>query len=75
MAIAIRTAVIRDGIALVQAGGGVVADSVPSAEHQESVNKSRAVLRAVALAGALHEVRDGVPAAPAAGHTGGTRRR
>jgi anthranilate synthase component 1 len=53
MAIAIRTAVIRDGIAYVQAGGGVVADSVGAAEHQESVNKSRAVLRAVATAATL----------------------
>ncbi len=53
MAIAIRTAVVRDGVAYVQAGGGVVADSVPSAEHQESVDKSMAVLRAVAVAGTL----------------------
>jgi anthranilate synthase component 1 len=50
MAIAIRTAVIRDGVAYVQAGGGVVADSVASAEHQESLNKSQAVLRAVSAA-------------------------
>ncbi len=53
MAIAIRTAVIRDGTAYVQAGGGVVADSEPLAEHQESVNKSMAVLRAVAAASGL----------------------
>jgi anthranilate synthase component 1 len=53
MAIAIRTAVIRDGVAYVQAGGGVVADSVPADEHQESVNKSMAVLRAVAAATGL----------------------
>jgi anthranilate synthase component 1 len=53
MAIAIRTAVIRDGVAYVQAGGGVVADSVGASEHQESVNKSRAVLRAVAAASTL----------------------
>jgi anthranilate synthase component 1 len=53
MAIAIRTAVIRDGVAFVQAGGGVVADSVPAAEHQESVNKSQAVLRAVAAAATI----------------------
>ncbi len=53
MAIAIRTAVIRDGVAFVQAGGGVVADSDPLAEHQESVNKSMAVLRAVAAASGL----------------------
>ncbi len=53
MAIAIRTAVIRDGVAYVQAGGGVVADSVPADEHQESVNKALAVLRAVAAAASL----------------------
>ena len=53
MAIAIRTAVISGGVAYVQAGGGVVADSVPADEHQESVNKSMAVLRAVAAATSL----------------------
>jgi anthranilate synthase component 1 len=53
MAIAIRTAVIRDGVAYVQAGGGVVADSVGATEHQESQNKARAVLRAVAAAATL----------------------
>lgn len=53
MAIAIRTAFIRDGVAYVQAGGGIVADSVPEAEYQESVNKAAAVLRAVATAATL----------------------
>lgn len=53
MAIAIRTAVIRDQVAYVQAGAGIVADSVPTAEYEESVNKSMAVLRAVATAGRL----------------------
>jgi anthranilate synthase component 1 len=53
MAIAIRTAVIRDGRAFVQAGGGIVADSDPQAEFDESVNKASAVLRAVASAGSL----------------------
>ena len=52
-AIAIRTAVLRDGKAYVQAGGGVVADSDPAAEDQESRNKALAVLRAVALAETL----------------------
>jgi anthranilate synthase component 1 len=56
MAIAIRTAVIKDGTAYVQAGAGIVADSVPSSEHQECVNKAAAVLRAVAAAGALRTV-------------------
>ena len=50
-AIAIRTAVIRDGIGYVQAGAGVVADSLPSAEDAESVNKAAAVLGAIAEAG------------------------
>lgn len=52
-AIAIRTALLRDGTAYVQAGGGVVADSVPAAEEQESRNKAAAVLRAVAVAATL----------------------
>lgn len=50
MAIAIRTALMRDGRAYVQAGGGVVADSAPEAEEQESRNKAAAVLSAIAVA-------------------------
>jgi anthranilate synthase component 1 len=53
LAIAIRTATIVDGRAYVQAGGGLVADSIPEAEFQESVNKAAAPLRAVAIANAL----------------------
>ena len=49
-AIAIRTAVIHDGMLHVQAGGGVVADSVPALEWEETLNKGRAMFRAVALA-------------------------
>ncbi|KGE02855.1 anthranilate synthase component I [Pseudohaliea rubra] len=49
-AIAIRTAVLKDGELHVQAGAGIVADSVPAAEWQETVNKARAVLRAAAMA-------------------------
>ncbi|MDQ6950794.1 MAG: anthranilate synthase component I [Mariprofundales bacterium] len=49
-AIAIRTAVIRDGRVLVQAGAGIVADSDPANEHRECVNKATAMFRAVALA-------------------------
>ncbi len=48
--IAIRTAVIRDGQVHVQAGAGIVADSVPENEHRECVNKATAMFRAVALA-------------------------
>ncbi|MDO8907750.1 MAG: anthranilate synthase component I [Pseudohongiella sp.] len=50
MAIAIRTAVIKDGTLYVQAGAGVVADSVPTLEWEETMNKARAIFRAVALA-------------------------
>jgi anthranilate synthase component 1 len=44
--IVLRTAVVRDGMMYVQAGGGVVADSVPEAEYQETVNKARALFAA-----------------------------
>ncbi|OHC75942.1 MAG: anthranilate synthase component I [Rhodospirillales bacterium RIFCSPLOWO2_12_FULL_58_28] len=44
--IALRTAVVKDGIMSVQAGGGIVADSDPEAEYQESRNKARALIRA-----------------------------
>jgi anthranilate synthase component 1 len=57
MAIAIRTAVVRDGTAHLQAGAGIVADSLPSAEYDETVNKAAAALRAVATASALRTVR------------------
>ncbi|WP_134016122.1 anthranilate synthase component I [Modicisalibacter xianhensis] len=49
-AIAIRTAVIKDGELHVQAGAGIVADSVPEMEWQETLNKGRALFRAVAMA-------------------------
>ncbi|MDQ6999779.1 MAG: anthranilate synthase component I family protein, partial [Mariprofundus sp.] len=49
-AIAIRTAVIHGGQVHIQAGAGIVADSVPEKEHQECVNKATAMFRAVALA-------------------------
>jgi anthranilate synthase component 1 len=45
-AIAIRTAVIRNGRLFVQAGAGIVADSVPQSEWDETMNKGRAVFRA-----------------------------
>lgn len=53
MAIAIRTAVLRDGVAHVQAGAGIVADSVPESEDAECRAKAAAVLRAVATAATL----------------------
>ena len=46
LAITIRTCVIANGIASVQAGGGIVHDSVPESEWTETQNKARAVLRA-----------------------------
>jgi anthranilate synthase component 1 len=49
-AIAIRTAVIQDGTLHIQAGAGVVADSVPALAWAETMNKGRAIFRAVALA-------------------------
>ena len=53
MAIAIRTALIRDGRASVQAGGGIVADSVEALEYEESRNKAAAAVRAVQVASRL----------------------
>jgi len=50
LAIAIRTAVVKDKELHVQAGAGIVADSDPNAEWQETQNKARAVLRAAELA-------------------------
>jgi anthranilate synthase component 1 len=50
MAIAIRTAVIKEGTLHIQAGGGIVADSIPSREWEETLNKRRAMFRAVAMA-------------------------
>ncbi len=44
--IALRTALVKDGVMYAQAGGGVVADSQPDAEYQESVNKTKALIRA-----------------------------
>ena len=51
--IAIRTAVIKNGVAYVQAGAGIVADSDPISENQECINKAAAVLGAIATANAM----------------------
>jgi anthranilate synthase component 1 len=48
-AIAIRTAVIKDEVLHVQAGAGVVADSIPELEWKETMNKARAIMRAAAM--------------------------
>jgi len=57
-AIAIRTALIKDGTAHVQAGAGIVAESIPANEAQETRDKAAALLRAVGLASRL---RTGLP--------------
>jgi anthranilate synthase component 1 len=46
----LRTALLKDGQVHIQAGAGVVADSVPAAEYQETVNKAAALFKAVAMA-------------------------
>ena len=51
--IALRTCVLKDGIAYVQAGAGVVADSDPASEYQETINKAQGMLRAIARAKGL----------------------
>lgn len=66
MAIAIRSALLRDGKAYVQAGGGIVADSELEAEAQETVNKAAAPLRAALIARSLAPVSGDVAAAVAA---------
>jgi anthranilate synthase component 1 len=57
MAIAIRTAVLHQGRAYVQAGAGIVADSDPATEEAETRHKARAVLSAIATAEGLKEIR------------------
>jgi anthranilate synthase component 1 len=54
LAIAIRTAVIRDGKAYVQAGAGIVLDSVAALENQETKSKASAPLRAIQAANQMH---------------------
>ncbi|GAB2644661.1 anthranilate synthase component I [Gordonia jinhuaensis] len=63
-AIAIRTALIADGSAFVQAGGGVVADSEPEYEYNEARNKATAVLRAIAAAETMRRTGDPATAPP-----------
>jgi anthranilate synthase component 1 len=53
--IGIRTAVLRNGKAYVQAGAGVVQDSVPEREYEETRNKARGLLQAISLAERLEE--------------------
>lgn len=58
MAIAIRTALLENGVAHVQAGAGIVADSVPANEAQETRDKAAALMRAISLASKLRPARD-----------------
>lgn len=50
MAIAIRTLVVHDGVIHLQAGAGIVADSDPEAEYEETINKAKGVMRAIEMA-------------------------
>lgn len=63
-AIAIRTAVIKDNNLYIEAGGGVVADSISRLEWKESLNKGRAIFRAAALAEARLDLEAASPALP-----------
>jgi len=64
--IAFRSAVVKDGVAYIQAGGGLVADSVPANEYMETVHKSAAVQRAIDLAeSGLNMAPQDAPAEPA----------
>jgi len=63
-AITIRTIIMRDGVASVQAGGGIVYDSKPSAEFEETVNKALALFTALDLA----EARSAEPVAGSLGY-------
>ena len=60
--IALRTMVIAGGKVYIQAGGGIVADSVPAAEYEETMNKAKAMLRAISIAeagfGGVRGIRD-----------------
>ena len=60
--IAIRTMVVKNGLASVQAGAGLVADSVPEREYQETVNKARALIAALEIA---HSAADDATSSPA----------
>lgn len=57
VAIAIRTAVLKDGVAHVQAGAGIVADSVPATEDEECSHKAAAVIKALGMAAGMGQTR------------------
>ena len=47
MAISIRTMIVKEGVAYIQAGCGVVYDSVPEREYEETINKAKALIKTV----------------------------
>ncbi len=53
--IAIRTISLQNGTASIQAGAGIVADSIPESEYEETLNKARALIRAIEIAEMLIE--------------------
>lgn len=59
LCITIRTMILKNGKVYVQAGAGIVYDSVPEAEHQECLNKSRGMLQAVRLAASGFAIKNG----------------
>jgi anthranilate synthase component 1 len=59
MAIAIRTMVMTKGIAYTQAGGGIVYDSVPEREYEETMNKAQALLKAISQAESQGQIVEG----------------
>jgi anthranilate synthase component 1 len=59
MAIAIRTMVVTKGVAYTQAGCGIVYDSVPEREYEESMNKARALLKAIRQAESTSLISEG----------------
>jgi anthranilate synthase component 1 len=69
-AIALRTMVMQNGRAYIQAGGGIVADSVPSEEYQESMNKARALLRSLDEAELIANRQDNQQFSPHIGANG-----
>ncbi|MBP9013886.1 MAG: anthranilate synthase component I [Smithella sp.] len=60
LCITIRTMVLKNGRVYVQAGAGIVYDSIPESEHQESLNKSRGMLQALKLAASGFEIKNGL---------------
>jgi anthranilate synthase component 1 len=62
MAIAIRTMIVKEGIAYVQAGCGIVYDSKPESEHQETLNKAQALLKAISQAEQTNQTTGGIHA-------------